>query len=511
MSGVPGFTSAALNRARLSRDPRFDGKFFIAVLSTGIYCRPICPGPRCRRSNVAFYPTAAAAEAAGYRPCRRCRPEAAPGSAAWLGPSAVVRRALRLIQDGTLDDGTVEDLAMRVGLGARQLSRLFVKHVGTSPIAVALTRRLQFSRQLIDETSLPITEIAMAAGFRSLRRFNEAYREAFNCPPRESRRRQRSGTPLTSADQVVLTLPYHPPYDWQGLCTFLQQRVVAGVECVDARGYARTLRLEHGHALIRAAPIDSAHALRLEVARASPRYLFEIAGAARRMFDLSADPIQINSVLAGDALLAHAVGERPGLRIPGVWDAFECAVRVVLGENVDRTAAAKVLERLVHRCGDPLEEPYDGLTHLFPSPARLANANLDGIGLTNGRIEALRALARASLSGGVDFMEPADAVAKALAALSDVSREGAQYVVWRGLGEPDAFPLTEQVVQRLFDTPQCLPSDEAIEERTQSWRPWRGYAVLHLSPGTELEARRRSRPSKTLHSGTRPLRGYPIS
>ena len=208
MSGVPGFTTAALHRARLSRDARFDGKFFIAVLSTRIYCRPICPSPRCKRSNVVFYATAASAEAAGYRPCRRCRPEVAPGSPAWLGPSAVVRRALRLIQEGTLDDGTVEDLATRVGLGARHLSRLFVEHVGVSPIAVAITRRLHFSKQLIDETSWPVTRVAMASGFRSLRRFNEAYRDAFGCSPRESRRGRGAGGAPAREDQVALTLAY---------------------------------------------------------------------------------------------------------------------------------------------------------------------------------------------------------------------------------------------------------------------------------------------------------------
>jgi AraC family transcriptional regulator of adaptative response / DNA-3-methyladenine glycosylase II len=482
MSGVPGFTTAALQRARLSRDPRFDGKFFIAVLSTRIYCRPICPSPRCKRSNVVFYATAAAAEAAGFRPCRRCRPEVAPGSPAWLGPSAVVRRALRLIQEGTLDDAAVEDLATRVGLGARHLSRLFVEHVGVSPIAVAITRRLHFAKQLIDETRWPITQVAMASGFRSLRRFNEAYREAFACSPRESRRGRRAGA-AAREDQVSLTLAYRPPYEWQALCDFLRERAVCGVERVAARSYARTVRLERGHALIRVTPLEGRHTLRLEVARAPSNHLFEIATTARRMFDLSADPAQIAAVLAVDPLLSHRVRRSPGLRIPGIWDPFECAVRAVLGENIDRAARHQLLERLVERCGEALDEPHDGLTHLFPSPGQLASADLEGLGLTSAGVAALRALAAAVVTGEVEFMASSETVGKALAKLPQCGLKAAQYVILRGLPEPDALPLTDHVLARLFATPGARPADEAIDERTQSWRPWRGYAALHLSRG----------------------------
>jgi AraC family transcriptional regulator of adaptative response / DNA-3-methyladenine glycosylase II len=483
MSGVPGFTTAALHRARLSRDARFDGKFFIAVLSTRIYCRPICPSPRCKRSNVLFYATAAAAEAARYRPCRRCRPEVAPGSPAWLGPSAVVRRALRLIQEGTLDDGTVEDLATRVGLGARHLSRLFVEHVGVSPIAVAITRRLHFSKQLIDETRWPVTRVAMASGFRSLRRFNEAYRNAFGCSPRESRRGRRAGAASAPEDQVALTLGYRPPYDWQALCDFLRQRAVPGVERVETSSYARTVRLEHGHALIRVTPIEGRHALRLEVARAPSSHLFEIATTARRMFDLSADPAQITNVLAVDPLLSYRVHKEPGLRIPGIWDPFECAVRAVLGENIDQVAMQRLLGRLVERCGQALDEPHGGLTHLFPGPRHLADANLDGLGLSSAATAALRAVAQAVLAGAAEFTAPAETVAKALAKLPQVGERAAQYVILRGLPEPDALPLTDKVIARLFETPGAPPSAEEIDERTQSWRPWRGYAALHLSRG----------------------------
>jgi AraC family transcriptional regulator of adaptative response / DNA-3-methyladenine glycosylase II len=290
MNEVPSLTRATLHRARISRDARFDGKFFIAVLTTGVYCRPICPAPRCKKSNVRYYATAAAAAAAGYRPCRRCRPEVAPGSPAWLGPSAVVRRALRLIQEGALDEGTVDELALRVGIGSRHLDRLFTEHVGVSPIAVAQTRRLHFAKQLLDETDLPITQIAMTAGFGSVRRFNEAYQTTFRCTPRETRQRRRTDPAPMRDEQVSLTLSYRPPYDWDSLATFLSRRAISGVERVEASGYERTIRVQRGYAHILVAPVKGSHALRLQVSRAEPNDLFEIAMTARPVFDLTADP-----------------------------------------------------------------------------------------------------------------------------------------------------------------------------------------------------------------------------
>lgn len=486
MSEVPGFTEAVLNRARLSRDARFDGKFFIAVLSTGIYCRPICPGPRCKRSNVAFYATAAAAEAAGYRPCRRCRPEVAPGSPAWLGPSAVVRRGLRLIEAGTLDDAPVEALATRMGVGARHLRRLFVEHVGVSPIAVAVARRLRFAKQLIDETQLPITRIAMASGFRSLRRFNEAYRETFRCSPRETRRRRHTRSAPAPGELIALTIPYRPPYDWHSLRAFLEWRALPGVERVDARGYARTLRLGRTHALIRVAPIDGMNALRLEVSGAPPSSLFEIATTARRVFDLSADPAQIAAVLGVDPLLSDCVRSQPGLRIAGTWDAFECAVRAALGENVDRAGARELVGRLVRRCGEAIDETRDGLNRLFPTAERLAQADLEGLGLTRASAAAVRGVARAALEGMWDFSASVETVARAFEALPD--DEAAQYLVLRGVGEPDAFPVTPLAVGRLLDAPQEHTNGAAIEQRIESWRPWRGYAAFYLCAETSASA-----------------------
>jgi AraC family transcriptional regulator of adaptative response / DNA-3-methyladenine glycosylase II len=395
---VPGLTRAVLHRARISRDARFDGKFFIAVLTTGVYCRPICPSPRSKKSHVRYYATAAAAAAAGYRPCRRCRPEVAPGSPAWLGPPAIVRRALRLIDEGALDDASVDDLALRLGVGSRHLDRLFATHVGVSPIAVAQTRRLHFAKQLLDETDLPITRIAMTAGFGSLRRFNEAFRAAFHSTPRGSRRRRQSHNP-GGAEEVSLSLSYRPPYDWDSLAEFLRRRAIRGVERVDRNGYARTIRLGPAHARVLVAPVAAEHALRLQISGAQPKDLFEIATTARRVFDLGADPVPIVQMLSDDPVLEPLVARHPGLRLPGIWGTFECAVRAVLSQRTSIAAARTLGERLVERAGDRISDATGEmeLTHLFPSPERLANADLEGIGLPTSKVVGLRALARAVL------------------------------------------------------------------------------------------------------------------
>src|ERR1700680_188681 len=280
METISGLDPEALNRARISRDPRFDGKLYIAVTSTGIYCRPICPSRYAKRANVLFFGTPAAAEAAGFRPCLRCRPEAAPGTAAWLGTAAVVRRALRLINEGALDEESVDALASRLGIGPRHLLRLFGRHVGASPIAVAQTRRLHFAVCLLEETNLPITQIAMAAGFGSCRRFNDAFRSTYGRAPRELRKARRRGGATRSTEEVVLRLAYRPPYDWPHMRDFLAARAVPGVERVDARGYARSGACAGGQALICVSALPGEDALELRVAGAPPAALLELASVA---------------------------------------------------------------------------------------------------------------------------------------------------------------------------------------------------------------------------------------
>jgi len=477
MLEILGLERRALERARLSRDPRFDGKFFIAVTTTGIYCRPVCPAPTSKSSNVQYYPTSAAAAEAGFRPCLRCRPEAAPGTPAWMGTSAVVRRALRLIDDGALDNTSVDTLAARVGVGARHLDRLFLRYVGASPIAVAQTRRLHFAKRLLDETALPITQIALAAGFGSIRRFNTAFQKTYARAPRELRKRPRGES---ARDEVVLRLAYRPPYHWNQVHDFLAMRALPGVERVDARGYARTVALGTGYASVCVRPLESEDALELRVRGAPPASLFQLSSAARRTFDLAADPAAIALAFKSDPLLSPLVNNRPGLRIPGAWDPFECAVRAVLGQQVSVAAGRTLAARLVARAGQEIATGTEGLTHLFPSPGALEAANLDGLGITGARIRALKEMARAVRDGRLDFTLPATEVAAALALLPGFGDWTAQYVSLRALGEPDAFLSGDLVLRRVAGVDGLPLTARLLEARAEAWRPWRGYAVLHL-------------------------------
>jgi AraC family transcriptional regulator, regulatory protein of adaptative response / DNA-3-methyladenine glycosylase II len=470
-----------LERARLSRDPRFDGKFFIAVTSTGIYCRPICPAsPSPRRSNVRYFMSAAAAAEAGFRPCLRCRPEAAPGTPAWLGTSAVVRRALRLIQEGALDETTVGEFASRVGVGARHLDRLFLEHVGASPLAVAQTRRLHFAKRLIDESDLPMTQIALAAGFGSLRRFNDAFQKTYQRPPRELRKGRRESPAGKMGDEVSLALCYRPPYDWNHLRDFFALRATPGVERVDPQGYGRLIRIDAGHALIQVRPLPDRDALQLRVRGAPPSALFQIATTARRVFDLSADPALLMAGLGSDPLLRPLVRRRPGIRIPGTWDPFECAVRAVLGQQVTVAAARTLAGRVVERAGEPVAAEEAGLTRLFPTPQALAAASLDGLGLTGSRILALKSLALAVLAGEVAFDRQADEVVASLVKLPGIGEWTAQYIALRALGEPDAFLSADLIVRRMAAGDGPPLTTKELEQRAEAWRPWRGYAVMHL-------------------------------
>jgi AraC family transcriptional regulator, regulatory protein of adaptative response / DNA-3-methyladenine glycosylase II len=491
METIAGLDPEALNRARISRDPRFDGKFFIAVTSTGIYCRPICPSRWAKRTNVRFFGSTAAAEAAGFRPCLRCRPEAAPGTPAWLGTAAVVRRALRLIDDGALDEDSVEALAARLGIGSRHLVRLFRRHVGASPIAVAQTRRLHFAVCLLAATDLPITQIAMASGFGSSRRFNDAFRATYRRSPRELRKAGRRAS--AAADQVILRLAYRPPYDFEHMREFLAARAIGGLERVDAGGYARTLACPGGHALVAVRTLPGEHALELRVAGAPATALLQLSSVARRVFDLAGDPARIGAELSADPLIGPLVVERPGLRIPGAWDAFECAVRAILGQQVSVAAGRTLVERLVARAGEEIRDGIEGLTRLFPTPATLAGANLEGLGLTGSRVAALRSLARAVLDRRIDFSAAPAEVATALAALPGVGPWTAQYVALRALGEPDALPYGDWVLRRMAAAGGTPLTAQQLEQRSQAWRPWRGYATVHLwRAAGQLAARRRT-------------------
>ena len=467
---------AACDRARLAQDPRFDGRFFIGVTSTGIYCRPICPAPTAKQRNVRYFPSAAAAAEAGFRPCLRCRPEAAPGTPAWLGTSATVRRGLRLIHEGALDRDSVEQLAARLGIGPRHLHRLFIQHVGASPLAVAQTRRLHFAKRLIDDTRLSMTDIALASGFGSLRRFNDAFRNTYGRAPRDLRREKRGEE--ASDDALRLKLAYRPPYDWAAIRDFLAARAVPGVERTVGDSYARSVNVGDRSGWIEVRPVPQADALELAVHGLGAESLFVVVSRVRQMFDLAADPADLGAVLRKDALLAPLLRKRPGLRVPGAWDAFEIAVRAVLGQQVSVAAARTFATRLVEAHGSPLAAATDAVTHLFPGPEALAKADLKEIGLTGARARTLNALAAAVRGGRVDFAN-AEELRAQLMAVPGIGAWTAEYVAMRGLSDPDAFPGGDLVLQRMAGRGKRLPEKQLLE-RAEQWRPWRAYAVLHL-------------------------------
>jgi AraC family transcriptional regulator of adaptative response / DNA-3-methyladenine glycosylase II len=384
-----------------------------------------------------------------------------------------------LIQDGALDHLSVDELAEKIGIGARHLHRLFIQHVGASPLAVAQTRRLHFAKRLLDDTQLSITEIALASGFGSLRRFNDAFQKTYERAPRELRRQRRSA-PTSDANEVALRLSYRPPYDWTHITNFLATRAIPGVEVIDASGYARTVRVEGGHAIVRIQKPEGVDAIELRVRGAAPSSLFQLSATARRMFDLSADPARIALTFRADSLLAPLLKASPGLRIPGAWDPFECAVRAVLGQQVTVAAARTLASRLVERAGVKINDGADGLTHLFPSPAVLADSNLDGLGITGSRIGAIHALARATAEGTIDFNGSFEDIAASLIALPGFGVWTAQYVALRALGEPDAFLTGDLVLRQMAATDTTPLSTKALELRAENWKPWRGYAAMHL-------------------------------
>lgn len=465
-------------RARVTRDARFDGKFFIAVKGSRVYCRSICPAPTAKEKNCRYYATAAAAEEAGYRPCLRCRPEASPGTPAWMGTSNTVSRALRLIEESGLEDGGVETLAERLGIGSRHLRRLFLKHLGATPSAVARVRRLHFVKKLIDETRLPMSHIALAAGFGSVRRFNAAVRRTYHRTPTQIRKLARQKNTLPE-NEYMFRLGFRPPFDWEGMLIFLLPRVIPGVESVDPHSstYRRTIFLngEAGH--FEVSMHNGGLALSVRIQFGDSRALFLITERIRRMFDLNADWQRITARLKTDPVLASRMEAKPGLRVPGSWDGFELAVRAILGQQVTVKGASTLAGRLVRKFGKTYEAAAR-LTHLFPRPEALADAKLDQIGLPAARAETIRALARAVCERRISFegiVELDDFLTK-LCEIPGIGKWTAQYVAMRALGEPDAFPAGDLGLAHALG----LKSAREMEERSRVWKPWRAYAAMYL-------------------------------
>ncbi|MGW0801854.1 DNA-3-methyladenine glycosylase 2 family protein [Nonomuraea sp. NPDC002799] len=450
-------------RAASARDSRFDGRFYTAVTTTRIYCRPICPARTPSSRNVRFYRHAAAAEAAGFRPCKRCRPELSPGDPGWDLRGDLIGRALRLIDDGAADEQGVAGLAGRLHITERHLHRLFVAELGVGPLAVARTKRLLLAKQLLTETGLTVTEVAFAAGFGSVRQFNATMRETYGFTPSELRATTGRVRVAVATAPATLRLRLHrrEPYDVEGVFAFLAARAIPGLEVADRTSYARavpggtiTLTPQRDH-------------VALDVAVNDTRQLARIVARCRRLLDLDADPDAISEIL-GQTSLAPLVAKRPGLRVPGTFDGFELAVRAVVGQQISVAGARTLLGRIVARAAAP--------DNLFPTAAHLAETDLTGLGLTNRRIDTLKDLATRLAEGEIDLdggQDPAEAVA-ALLRVPGIGPWTASYIALRALRDPDAWPVGDLVLNKRM-AGLGIPDDHI-----ERWRPWRAYAALHL-------------------------------
>lgn len=476
--------TAALYNAYASRDPRFDGVFYVGVTSTGIYCRPVCTARTPKLANCRFFNSAETAEKASFRPCLRCRPELAPGSAPVDDSSRVASLIAGRIDEGMLDDGAgLEKIAAHFGWSSRQIRRIVHKELGVSPIELVLTRRLLLAKQLLTETALPISEVAIASGFSSLRRFNDAFSKRYGMPPSRLRK-ERAGAveqQLSASESFTLQLAYRPPFDWPSMMRFLNARMLKGVERVGEDGYLRTVQLgDHtGWLHVRHAP--EKRALLVELTHSLTPVLPALLGRLRHVFDLSARPDIIAAQLARDPLLTDAIDRNPGLRVPGAFDGFELAVRAILGQQITVKGATTLAGRLVAAFGEPIDTPYAGLTHLSPTPQRIAAATVDkvaSLGIVQTRARSIITLAEEIASGRLKLEPgaPPESTIEQLTALPGIGRWTAHYIAMRALRWPDAFPKEDMVLRKKLGGVTAAQA----ETLSQGWRPWRSYATLHL-------------------------------
>lgn len=467
-------------RALESRDERFDGWFFVAVTSTGIYCRPSCPAMTPRRQNVRFYRTSAAAQLAGFRACKRCRPDATPGSPEWNVRHDLVGRAMRLIADGVVDRGGVGGLARRLHVSARHLHRLLTDEVGAGPLALARAQRAQTARVLIETTELPFADVAFGAGFASIRQFNDTVREVFANSPTELRRRV-SGVVPTAPGALMLRLPYRAPFDAGSLFAFLGARAIPGVEETAAGGgYRRTLRLPNGWGVAELRPSNGHVACTLRLS--DLRDLTAAVARCRRLLDLDADPVSVAAHLDGDPALGCLLERRPGLRVPGHVDGAELAIRTVLGQQVSVAAAATHAGRMVRDCGEPLPAPDGTLTHLFPTSAAIAAADPTLFKMPASRRATIMRLAMALADGQLDVDPGADRteLERRMLSIAGIGPWTASYVALRALGDPDVFLPTDLGVKHALLRLGRATDPRAAAALAERWRPWRSYATIHL-------------------------------
>jgi len=467
-------------RAARSRDHRFDGWFVVAVTSTGIYCRPSCPARTPKRANVRFFPTTAAAQGAGFRSCKRCRPDATPGSPEWDVRADVVARAMRLIADGVVDREGVAGLARRVGYSPRQLHRLLAAEVGAGPLALARAQRAADARTLIETTDLPFGEVAFAAGFGSVRQFNDTVLAVFGTSPGGLRAARRAPTTGGGPGTITLRLPYRAPMATGAVLGFLGTRAVAGVEEATASGYRRTLDLPRAPGLADLAAVDGHVRCRLTLG--DQRDLGAAVRRCRHLLDLDADPEAVDGQLGQDPVLGPLVAATPGLRVPGAVSGDELAVRAVLGQQVSVAGARTIAGRLTAALGEPLPVPDGGLTHLFPRAAAVAAADDTLLPMPAARRRALRGLAGALADGRIVLDPGADReeVRARLLALPGIGPWTASYVAMRALGDPDAFLATDLGVRRALERQGRSGAPADAEREAERWRPWRSYALAHL-------------------------------
>ena len=459
-------------QARLNYDARYDGRVFIGNKVSGVYCRPICPTPHSKRSNVRYFPTAAAAAEAGFRPCQRCRPEAAPGTPAWSGTSSTVSRGLRLIAEGALDEDGVERLADRLGVTSRHLDRLFRRHLGASPTSIARTRRVHLAKQLISDTNLPMAQVALASGFGSIRRFNDVLRQSYACSPSELRRPgKRAGV---ADDEYVFQLAYRPPYAWSALLAFLEPRCIPRVEFVRDGIYRRAISIRDSPGLLEVTHRPGAHALRVRLRFHRPEHILHAVARVRSMFDLTAIPQLVQQDLCKDRLLAPLLRRQPGLRLPGVWDPLEIVVYAILAQCVAPAEAVALMGRLAERCGQPLTIPGGtGLSRIFPTATVLAAADLGG--MPAGTVRMIRAAARILRPIGPPN-PPEDLIAR-LSDIEGLEESTLQLIALRALNDPDALPGGDRSVMWGY---AAIGSAVPLASHAESWKPWRGYAAMYL-------------------------------
>ncbi len=474
----------SLYAALASRDPRFDGVFYVGVTSTGIYCRPVCTARTPKAANCRFFDSAAAAEGASFRPCLRCRPELAPGNAPVDDAQRIAALFVQRVEEGTLDHATgLEQVAEKFGWSSRQIRRIVHRELGVSPIELVLTRRLLLAKQLLTETNLPVSEVAFASGFASLRRFNDAFSNRYGIPPTRLRRVAdgMAPKPLLGGSSFTLQLTYRPPFDWEGILQFLRARALKGVECVQDDAYVRTVRLGSHTGWISVRNVVATRALKVELPHSLTPVLPALLGRLRNLFDLGARPDLISEWLMRDPLLTGIVASNPGMRVPGAFDGFELAMRAVLGQQISVKAATTIAGRIIDAFGETIATPHHSLTHLAPTAQRVAELRVDDIaslGVIQSRARSIVALANEVASGRLELDAGADpeSTMKQLTDIPGIGKWTAHYIAMRALRWPDAFPKEDAVLRNNLGRVTASRADEL----SQAWRPWRSYATLHL-------------------------------